>query len=142
MPKCDFNSCFSCCFSKDQFQPDWNLQHFNIVSIYVNTCYTKYVNNCFHILKSSRFNVFSKLRLFWKAPKVPREKAPFLFPWELWETFQGKFIEITLRHGCSPVNMLHIFRTPFPKNTWTVASQRTNFNQAETFSISTWFPYT
>ena len=27
------------------------------------------------------------------------------------------FIEITLRHGCSPVNLQHIFRTPFPKNT-------------------------
>ena len=23
------------------------------------------------------------------------------------------FIEIALRHGCSPVNLLHIFRTPF-----------------------------
>ena len=21
------------------------------------------------------------------------------------------------RHGCSPVNLLHVFRTPFPKNT-------------------------
>ena len=27
------------------------------------------------------------------------------------------FIEITLRHGCFPVNLLHIFRTPFPRNT-------------------------
>ena len=29
------------------------------------------------------------------------------------------FIEInfTLRHGCSPVNLLHIFRTLFSKNT-------------------------
>ena len=27
------------------------------------------------------------------------------------------FIEITLWHGCSPVNLLHIFRTPFFKNT-------------------------
>ena len=26
------------------------------------------------------------------------------------------FIETTLRHGCSPVNLLYIFRTPFPKN--------------------------
>ena len=26
-------------------------------------------------------------------------------------------IQITLRHGCSPVNLLHIFRTPFLKNT-------------------------
>ena len=23
----------------------------------------------------------------------------------------------SLRHGCSPVNLLHIFRTPFSKNT-------------------------
>ena len=27
------------------------------------------------------------------------------------------FIKIALRHGCSRVNLLHIFRTPFPKNT-------------------------
>ena len=26
-------------------------------------------------------------------------------------------IKITFRHGCSPVNLLHIFRTPFPRNT-------------------------
>ena len=26
-------------------------------------------------------------------------------------------IEITLRHGLSPVNLLHILRTPFSKNT-------------------------
>ena len=30
---------------------------------------------------------------------------------------QSSFMEITLRHGCSPVNFLHIFRTPFLKNT-------------------------
>ena len=27
------------------------------------------------------------------------------------------FIEITLRYGCSPVNLVHNFKTPFPKNT-------------------------
>ena len=27
------------------------------------------------------------------------------------------FIEVVLRHGCSPVNLLHIFRTPCLKNT-------------------------
>ena len=27
------------------------------------------------------------------------------------------FIEITLRHGCSPVNLLQFFITSFPKNT-------------------------
>ena len=30
---------------------------------------------------------------------------------------QSKFIEITLWHRCSPVNLLHIFRTPFLKST-------------------------
>ena len=29
----------------------------------------------------------------------------------------SNFIEIALRHGWSPVNLLHIFRTPFLKNT-------------------------
>ena len=28
----------------------------------------------------------------------------------------SNFIEIALRYACSPVNLLHIFRTPFPKN--------------------------
>ena len=30
---------------------------------------------------------------------------------------QSSFIEITLWHGYSPVNLMHIFRTPFLKNT-------------------------
>ena len=29
---------------------------------------------------------------------------------------QSSFIEIALRHGCSPVNLMHIFRTLFSKN--------------------------
>ena len=28
-----------------------------------------------------------------------------------------QFIEIAIRHGCSPVNLLHIFKILFPKNT-------------------------
>ena len=31
---------------------------------------------------------------------------------------QNNFIEISLQHGCFPVNLLHIFRTPFYKNTY------------------------
>ena len=29
----------------------------------------------------------------------------------------SNFIEISLCHGCSPVNLLHVFGTPFPENT-------------------------
>ena len=31
---------------------------------------------------------------------------------------EADFIKITLRHGCSPVNLLYISRTPFPNNTF------------------------
>ena len=30
---------------------------------------------------------------------------------------QSNFVEIALRHGCFPVNLLHIFRTLFYKST-------------------------
>ena len=30
---------------------------------------------------------------------------------------QSNFIEITLQHGCSAVNLLHFLKTSFPKNT-------------------------
>ena len=44
---------------------------------------------------------------------------------EISTKLQSNFIEITLRHGCSPVNLLHIFRTPFSKNEylWVAASE-------------------
>ena len=32
----------------------------------------------------------------------------------------ANFFEITLRDRSSPVNLLHVFRTPFPKNTYGV----------------------
>ena len=31
--------------------------------------------------------------------------------------FHNNFTEIALRHGCSPVDLLHISRKPFPRNT-------------------------
>ena len=46
---------------------------------------------------------------------------------------QSNFIENTLRHGCCPVNLLHIFRTHFPRNTlvWLFLSQCISFWRAE-----------
>ena len=41
------------------------------------------------------------------------------------------FIEITLRHGCFPVNLLHIFWTPFSKEHFWVAA-------SETFRLKLW----
>ena len=42
--------------------------------------------------------------------RIPMPKCDF-------NKVASNFIEITLWHGCSPVSLLHIFRTPFPKNT-------------------------
>ena len=33
-------------------------------------------------------------------------------------TYQSNFFEMRLQHRCSPVNLQHISRTPFPKNTY------------------------
>ena len=57
-----------------------------------------------------------------KAMKYPSEqpsrgvlKKGFL---EICSKFTGEQpCQIALRYGCSPVNLVHIFRTPFPKNT-------------------------
>ena len=45
---------------------------------------------------------------------LARSSHPVVF---LGGAVANKFIEITLWHGCSPVNLLHIFRTPFPRYT-------------------------
>ena len=47
------------------------------------------------------------------------------------------FIEIALRRGCSPANLLHIFRTPFLDNTsgWLLLN---NLFWNEIFSIQGW----
>ena len=47
------------------------------------------------------------------------------------------FIEITLRYGCSPVNLLHIFRTPFIKNTrgWLLLFWVDTYEYSETVGL-------
>ena len=42
--------------------------------------------------------------------RTPMSKCDF-------NKLQSNFIEITFRHRCSPVNLLHIFRITFSKNT-------------------------
>ena len=49
----------------------------------------------------------------------------------------SNFIEVTLRQGCSPVNVLNIFRTLFPKNTsgWLLLQKGTICTQTVTFFV-------
>ena len=82
--------------------------------------------NCFY--KNKRLKIVKTL-------KISRSSRPDVFlrkvVLKIWSKFTGEhscwnvisiklqnnFIEITLRHGCSPVNLLYIFITPFPQNT-------------------------
>ena len=50
---------------------------------------------------------------------------------------QSSIIEITLGHSCSPVNLLHIFRTPFLKNT----SRRLLLKISDDFHLSIYDPF-
>ena len=42
---------------------------------------------------------------------------PILLKCAHWEVKIKQLIEITFQHGCSPENLLHIFRTSFLKGT-------------------------
>ena len=56
---------------------------------------------------------------------------------------QSNFIEIALRHGCSPVSLLYIFRTPFPRNTsgWLLLNIiKDHFNNDDRFTRKTAIP--
>ena len=73
-------------------------------------------NHCYIMFKGSVKQMEEKTHrsLHWGSKRFPKDfqKQPSI------GFLRKKFIEITLQHGCSPVNLLHIFRTHFYKNTY------------------------
>ena len=70
---------------------------------------------CTH-LKFRFFYSFLFQALFFSFPRCS-ENMQQIYRRTSMPKSQSNFIEITFQHGCSPANLLHIFRTPFPKNT-------------------------
>ena len=76
-------------------------------------------NNC------TSFHLWWKESLVkhWKISKYCETECRSLVPsggyWNplFWYAVACIFIAIVLQHGCSPANLLHIFRTPFYNNT-------------------------
>ena len=68
-----------------------------------------YVQHMFIIFRSSRPEVFLGKGVLKISSKFNRRSSMPKCD------FNCNFIEIAPRHVCSPVNLLHIFRTPFPK---------------------------
>ena len=77
----------------------------------INYSKTQFWKYCFYIKTYKVWRI-----TFWKY-SYNRLNIGYVKKVLLTLTLQSNFIEITLRHGCSPVNLLHIFRTPFLKNT-------------------------
>ena len=61
------------------------------------------------VTRSSRTDVFL-------GKGVPKACSQFIGEHPYQKVISIK-LRSTLRHGCSPVNLLHIFGTPFPNNT-------------------------
>ena len=67
----------------------------------------------FHIFRSSRPEVFLVKGVLQICSKFTGEHS---CQGVISIKLQSNFIEITLWHGCSPVNLQHIFRKPFSKS--------------------------
>ena len=104
--------------------------------------HTGYVNNA--DMKHNVREVRELLKYFWQHlnnfQKQPTGGVLKKRCSEVLMKLLSNFIEIALRHGCSPVNLLHIFRTPFTKNRF--GRLLLNFpNGVDTFTKYTLFFY-
>ena len=105
---CSYASCLCLSLWKRHFQKLFLLVNWILLSLFESTK-PKYLN----IFKSSHPEVFLGKGILKICGKFTGEHpCRSVISIKL----QSSFIEITLRHGCSPVNMLHIFRTCFSQN--------------------------
>ena len=86
----------------------------NIRICAILTPYSNSIQSIRHIIKSKPYrSSYPKVFLGKGVLKIFVLKICVLKIYVL----KSNFIEITLQHGCSSVNLLHVFRTPFLKNT-------------------------
>ena len=62
------------------------------------------------IYENNYFNYFRKKNIIIDGSQGPKPEATL-------QRCSENMQKITLRHGCSPKNLLHLFKTYFPKNT-------------------------
>ena len=93
----------------------WFRRQLTFVSTYFKICFRNKKQLSLWFWKPPHFCVK------WLAQKQPPRGVPRKSCSENMQQIYTRtpmpIIEITLRHGCSTVNLLHIFRTPFVKNT-------------------------
>ena len=86
------------------------------------------LEGCFYMMVLQDYFISCWLgKMFWSSISRPIKSVLLPSSWSSsskvtclqfqYECKSGNFIEVTLRHGCFPVNLLHVFRTTFYKNT-------------------------
>lgn len=96
------------------FEPAKSLTKFTIIRTYLKDVRT------FRRLDFQRTDYFSRPEVFLVKSVLKicnKFIGKHLYRSLISITLQSNFIEIALLHGCSPVNLMHILRTSFPKNT-------------------------
>ena len=88
----------------------WSLKNFWKLRCWC--CVFAFNVSCF---RSSRPEVFLR-KVVLKTFSTFKGEHPFLSAISI--KLQSSFIEITLQHGCSPVKLLYIFRTPLGDYFW------------------------
>lgn len=77
---------------------------------------TKFLDSMVFLLKNSESNpsmmFFEKVVLKISNKSIAKHPCRCAISIHL----QSNFIKLTFRHGCSPVKLTHVFRTPFAKN--------------------------
>ena len=71
----------------------------------------------FSLNLASLYSILKLFRGFLKIFTSQKQPSRGVLKKRCSENMQSNFIEIAHRHVCSPVNLLHNFRTPFPKIT-------------------------
>ena len=102
MPNMFLPFCFLC-QKKNSFETSKNVFYFTSKALFI-----------FVIFRSSHPEVFLRKGVLKICSKCTGEHPCRS---AISVKLQSNFIKIPPCHGCSPVNLLHIFRTPFPKNT-------------------------
>ena len=106
--------CFAC--KKEKTQSAWIIMALNDHAKFLNDIWIsnrseisdRYLN------AEATFERSSEEKVFWNyAANLPDAEGWF----QKLPKRCRNLIEIALLYGCSPVNLLHVFRTPFPKNT-------------------------
>ena len=95
------------------FEPAKSLTKFTIIRTYLKDVRT------FRRLDFQRTDYFSRPEVFLVKGVLKicnKFTGKHLYRSLISVTLQSIFIDITLPHRCSPVNLLHIFRTTFSKN--------------------------